>query len=62
MTDVKCPECGSIKVSRDEEKGEIICNSCGLIISEDEVDFGKEWRSFDSDQAEERARTGSPMK
>ena len=62
MSDVKCPECNSIKVMRDEEKGEIVCQSCGLIISEDEVDFGKEWRSFDSDQAEERARTGSPMK
>src|SRR3989344_5587451 len=58
----KCPECGSIKLMRDSEKGEVVCNNCGLIISDEAVDFGKEWRSFDSDQFEERARTGSPMK
>jgi len=62
MTVVKCPECGSPKVARDDERGEIVCNNCGLVLSEDEVDLGKEWRSFDSDQLEERARTGSPMK
>lgn len=62
MSESKCPECGSIKITRDEEKGEIVCNQCGLILSDDMVDLGKEWRSFDSDQLEERARTGSPMK
>ena len=39
MNTVKCPECGSAKVARDEEKGEIICNNCGLVLSEDEVDL-----------------------
>src|SRR3989344_2073223 len=61
-SNAKCPECGSLKIARDDEKGEIVCGNCGLIISEDEIDLGKEWRSFDSDQSEERARTGSPMK
>ena len=58
----KCPECGSKQITRDDSKGELVCSKCGLILSEDEVDMGKEWRSFDSDQFEERARTGSPKK
>jgi len=58
----KCSECGSKKVTIDEERGEMVCNDCGLVISEDAVDLGKEWRSFESDSAEERSRTGSPMK
>jgi len=62
MTVRKCPECGSTKLRRDESRGEIVCESCGLIINDDLVDLGKEWRSFDSDQFEKRARTGSPKK
>ena len=62
MVESKCPECNSVKITRDEEKGEIVCNQCGLILSGDLVDLGKDWRSFDSDQLEERSRTGSPMK
>lgn len=59
---IVCPECGSKKVRFDESKGELICRKCGLVISEDLIDTSKEWRSFDSDQFEERARTGSPKK
>lgn len=62
MAGAVCPECGSDKLRKDSEKGEIVCQKCGLIVSEDEMDFGKEWRSFDSDSFEDSARTGSPMK
>ncbi|MCX6801766.1 MAG: transcription initiation factor IIB [Candidatus Diapherotrites archaeon] len=58
----KCPECGSEKIIKDEGRGEIICQKCGLVITDDLIDTGKEWRSFDSDQFEKRARTGSPKK
>ncbi|MEM4598623.1 MAG: transcription initiation factor IIB [Candidatus Diapherotrites archaeon] len=58
----KCPECGSTKLKKDESRGEIICGKCGLVISEDLIDLGKDWRSFDSDQFEKRARAGSPKK
>jgi len=58
----KCPECGSKKLRKDDSHGEVVCGNCGLVINEDMVDLGKEWRSFDSDQFEKRARTGSPKK
>ncbi len=62
MNVAKCPECGSKKLRKDSSRGEIVCEKCGLVITEDMVDLGKEWRSFDSEQFEQRARTGSPKK
>ncbi len=62
MTENKCPECSNKKLIRDYEKGEIICANCGLIISENLVDFGPEWRAFDAEQKEKRARGGAPVK
>ncbi|MBN2477705.1 transcription initiation factor IIB [Candidatus Micrarchaeota archaeon] len=58
----KCPECGSKKLIRDYEKGEIICGKCGLIITESIHDMGPEWRAFDAEQKEKRARGGAPIK
>ncbi|MCW6168475.1 MAG: transcription initiation factor IIB [Thermoplasmatales archaeon] len=57
----KCPECGSTQLVRDYERGELICKNCGLVIDESYIDQGPEWRAFDSEQTESRARTGSPM-
>jgi transcription initiation factor TFIIB len=58
---IKCPKCSSTNLSRDYRRGELICNDCGLVIEEDFIDHGPEWRAFDSEQREKRARTGSPM-
>ncbi|OIO21667.1 transcription initiation factor IIB [Candidatus Micrarchaeota archaeon CG1_02_47_40] len=57
-----CPECGNKKLTRDYERGEIICSNCGLIIAENMADLGPEWRAFDSEQREKRARGGAPIK
>ena len=57
----KCPECGGINLFLNKEKGEIICKDCGLVIEDRMVDFGQEWREFDSEGAEKRRRTGAPM-
>ena len=58
---VKCPECGSNHLSKDYSRAELICDDCGLVIDEDLIDHGPEWRAFDSEQREKRARTGAPM-
>lgn len=57
----KCPECGSLNLLWNKEKGEIICKDCGLVVEEKMVDFDQEWREFDSDAAERKRRTGAPM-
>ena len=58
----KCPSCGSTDIIFDNERGEEICNSCGLVIEENITDVGPEWRAFDADQRNSRARTGAPIK
>jgi transcription initiation factor TFIIB len=58
---VKCPECGSTHLSRDYSRAELVCKDCGLVIDENLIDHGPEWRAFDSEQREKRARTGAPM-
>lgn len=62
MSEEKCPECGGKKFIRDYEKGEIICANCGLVVSENIADLGPEWRAFDAEQKEKRARGGAPIK
>jgi len=57
----KCPECGSINLFHNKEKGEIICKDCGLVVEDKMVDFDQEWREFESEDAEKRRRTGAPM-
>ncbi len=57
----ECPECGSKNLVRDYGKAELFCDACGLVIAEDIVDLGPEWRAFDSEQTSKRARVGAPM-
>ena len=57
----ECPECGSKNLIRDYKKAELFCGDCGLVIAENIVDLGPEWRAFDFEQASRRARVGAPM-
>lgn len=50
-----CPECGG-SVTR--EIIERVCEECGLVIDEDRLDRGPEWRHYDADTCE---RTGAPL-
>ncbi|HIQ10106.1 MAG TPA: transcription initiation factor IIB [Euryarchaeota archaeon] len=59
---VVCPECGSHKIVYDRTRGEWVCRECGYVFDEPAVDSGPEWRAFDAEQMETRARTGAPMK
>ncbi|WP_440008475.1 transcription initiation factor IIB [Halomicrococcus sp. SG-WS-1] len=54
-----CPECGGNLVS-DEEHGETVCAECGLVVEEDSVDRGPEWRAFDSQEKDRKSRVGAP--
>jgi transcription initiation factor TFIIB len=57
----RCPECGSLDLHHNKEKGEIVCKDCGLVIEDKMVDFDQEWREFDSEAAARKRRTGAPM-
>jgi transcription initiation factor TFIIB len=58
---VKCPECNSRNLIRDYERAELVCANCGLVIDENIIDMGPEWRAFDYDQRLKRSRVGAPM-
>jgi transcription initiation factor TFIIB len=50
-----CPECkGQVRTN----SVETICEDCGLVIDEQRIDRGPEWRTHDQDQ---RKRTGAPL-
>ncbi len=56
-----CPECGSKDLQNDAVRAELICSTCGLVISESMVDTGKEWRSFSEDSNNDKERVGAPL-
>ena len=55
-----CPECGSADLTYDEQKGEIICNDCGLIIEGEMVETGQEMGS-QFDKSDKKGRGGAPL-
>ncbi len=56
----RCTNCGSTHLTRDYERGELVCDECGLVLEEAMIDQGPEWRAFDAEQGAKRARTGAP--
>jgi len=54
-----CPECGG-RLASDAEHGETVCEDCGLVVEEDEIDPGPEWRAFDSAEKDQKSRVGAP--
>jgi transcription initiation factor TFIIB len=54
-----CPECGANLVT-DEGRAETVCSECGIVIEEDLVDRGPEWRAFDAKEKDEKSRVGAP--
>ena len=59
--ETKCPECGSTRLINDHERGEVVCGTCGLVIDDNLVDMGPEWRAFDHEQRDKRTRVGAPI-
>jgi len=53
-----CPRCGSTKIIHDPEAGEEVCGSCGLVISDEIMDSGPEWRAFTPTEKNDRSRVG----
>ncbi|MBS3091401.1 hypothetical protein J4217_03065 [Candidatus Pacearchaeota archaeon] len=56
----RCPECGSVDLTYDEQRGEVICNECGLIVEEKMVDSGQD-AGGQFDKSDKRGRSGAPM-
>jgi transcription initiation factor TFIIB len=56
----KCPECGSKNLVHDYDTGETVCGDCGLVLYEQMLDKGPEWRAFTQEEKASRSRVGVP--
>jgi len=55
-----CNECGSTNLVKSSDRGELICEDCGLVIEEEKIDPGPEWRAFNHKERQEKSRVGAP--
>jgi len=55
---LECPRCGEGEVVSDVDNGEMICARCGLVLEDELIDRGPEWRAFTIAEKENRTRTG----
>jgi len=58
---VKCPECDSRNLDKDIDRGEIVCQDCGLVLQDAMIDPRGEWSIYSMEDAEKKKRTGAPM-
>jgi transcription initiation factor TFIIB len=54
-----CAECEG-QIARDSDRGEAICEDCGLVFKGTPIDHGPEWRAFTSEEQNEKSRVGAP--
>src|SRR6056297_1177650 len=55
-----CPECESANLVSSADGGEIVCEDCGLVIEEENIDHGPEWRAFNHSERQSKSRVGAP--
>jgi len=56
----KCPECSSLNLVRNHDIGEMVCGDCGLVLREQMMYRGQEWRAFTLQEKASRSRVGMP--
>ena len=56
----RCQECGSPNRVHDYDTGETVCGGCGLVLYEQMMDKGPEWRAFTQEEKTSRSRVGVP--
>ncbi|WP_394348185.1 transcription initiation factor IIB [Salinadaptatus halalkaliphilus] len=52
-----CPECDGRIRTRDDQA---YCVECGLVVDDERIDHGPEWRAFDAAERDEKSRVGAP--
>ncbi len=55
-----CPECGSLKIAEQAERGETVCMNCGRVIEEQRISTLPA-RAFTTAEQEQKTRVGAPL-
>jgi transcription initiation factor TFIIB len=58
----ECPaeSCAGTIITDDKSK-EQYCEDCGLVIADDTIDHGPEWRALNNERSQDKSRVGSPL-
>lgn len=59
-TERECPDCGTTAILN-EAHGELVCADCGLVLDDQRIDHGPEWRATTSQEYTEQSRTGTAL-
>ncbi|MCS5537082.1 MAG: hypothetical protein NZ770_03155 [Candidatus Poseidoniaceae archaeon] len=54
-----CDSCGATEWIQDDNRGEVHCGSCGLVVEDTVIDLGAEWTNHSD--GNDRSRVGSPV-
>jgi transcription initiation factor TFIIB len=60
-SELVCSDCGGSNIIHDNASGEIICGTCGVVITDTVINKGPEWRAFTQTEKESRSRVGVPL-
>jgi transcription initiation factor TFIIB len=55
----ECPECDSERLVNNDGV-ELVCEGCGLIVEQDQIDHRPEWRAFTHQERQSKSRVGAP--
>ncbi|RKD95866.1 transcription initiation factor IIB [Halopiger aswanensis] len=55
-----CTECNSDNLVRSGDQRELVCEDCGLVVEESNIDRGPEWRAFNHSERQSKSRVGAP--
>ena len=62
QSSIVCSTCNtSGSTVTDPDSGEVICNNCGMVITDKAQQSNAEWRSFGIDDMNNKSRTGIPI-
>lgn len=56
----RCGECGDDTFVLDQDRGEVVCTGCGLVLTDVLLNRKPEWRAFTLQEQVARRRVGSP--
>ncbi|WP_134671750.1 transcription initiation factor IIB [Halorussus marinus] len=56
----ECPECESAQLVKSADGSEVVCEDCGLVLEDENIDRGPEWRAFNHSERQEKSRVGAP--
>ncbi len=58
---VRCPDCGSLEIIHDPQRGELVCTGCGMVLSEAMIDHRPGVRAFTPEEKAARSTSGLPL-